>query len=252
MPGVHPTRPLVERQPRRIRLPPHSVGTEVQYVEAESLVVVGANGSGKTRFGLDIESNCEQPRQVYRIAAQRLLEVPDFVNPTDADAAMRGLWYGYEHEAAGPEHRQGSRYGGRPATFTLNDYQRLLQALLSDEYQQSTKFMEAVRSGESQSPPDTLIERLKRVWHSILPHRTLRHRAGRFEVLSADVQPYHSKEMSDGERVLFYLIGQTLCAPSDGLVIVDEPELHLHRAVQSTLWDALEAERAMSRSLLNA
>ena len=49
--------------------------------------------------------------------------------------------------------------------------------------------------------------------------------------------------MSDGERVIFYLIGQALSTPEEGIVVVDEPELHLHRSIQARLWDAIEAER---------
>jgi ABC-type glutathione transport system ATPase component len=49
--------------------------------------------------------------------------------------------------------------------------------------------------------------------------------------------------MSDGERAAFYLIGQTLMAPENSLIIFDEPELHIHRSIMSTLWDELEALR---------
>ena len=49
--------------------------------------------------------------------------------------------------------------------------------------------------------------------------------------------------MSDGERAVFYLIGQTLSAANDSLIIFDEPELHIHRAIMSRLWDELEAAR---------
>lgn len=49
--------------------------------------------------------------------------------------------------------------------------------------------------------------------------------------------------MSDGERAIFYLIGQTLTASPDSLIIFDEPELHIHRSIMSSLWDELEAAR---------
>lgn len=49
--------------------------------------------------------------------------------------------------------------------------------------------------------------------------------------------------MSDGERVIFYLIGQCLAAPEDGIIIIDEPELHLHKSVQTPLWREIEALR---------
>jgi len=49
--------------------------------------------------------------------------------------------------------------------------------------------------------------------------------------------------MSDGERAIFYLIGQTLAAAENSLIIFDEPELHVHRAIMTKLWDELEAAR---------
>ena len=41
----------------------------------------------------------------------------------------------------------------------------------------------------------------------------------------------------------FTLIGEALSVPKDGVFIVDEPELHLHRAIQARLWDAVEIAR---------
>ncbi len=56
-------------------------------------------------------------------------------------------------------------------------------------------------------------------------------------------EAYLASGMSDGERVIFYLIGQCLCAPDQSIIIIDEPELHLHRSIQRRLWDAIEKER---------
>jgi len=49
--------------------------------------------------------------------------------------------------------------------------------------------------------------------------------------------------MSDGERVAFYLIGQVLCAPQNAIIVIDEPEIHLHRAIPANLWDQIEGSR---------
>ncbi len=54
---------------------------------------------------------------------------------------------------------------------------------------------------------------------------------------------YPASSMSDGERVALYLIGHMLLAAPDRTVVVDEPEIHLHEALQSALWDALELAR---------
>jgi hypothetical protein len=50
--------------------------------------------------------------------------------------------------------------------------------------------------------------------------------------------------MSDGERVIFYLIGQCLAAPKNGIIVIDEPELHLHKSVQAPLWAEVEKLRS--------
>ena len=50
--------------------------------------------------------------------------------------------------------------------------------------------------------------------------------------------------MSDGERSIFYMIGQVLvAAEGDPVLIIDEPELHIHRSIMSKLWDELQAAR---------
>lgn len=50
--------------------------------------------------------------------------------------------------------------------------------------------------------------------------------------------------MSDGERVIFYLVGQCLCAPDNAIIVIDEPEIHLHKAIQDTLWNTIEKARS--------
>lgn len=49
--------------------------------------------------------------------------------------------------------------------------------------------------------------------------------------------------MSDGERAIFYMIGQALVAAEGTVLIVDEPELHVHRSIMEKLWDEIEASR---------
>jgi hypothetical protein len=49
--------------------------------------------------------------------------------------------------------------------------------------------------------------------------------------------------MSDGEKVTLYLIAQILQAPENGFIIVDEPEIYLHKTILTKLWDRLEQQR---------
>src|SRR5205823_4559802 len=79
----------------------------------------------------------------------------------------------------------------------------------------------------------------------ILPYREIEITPGKIQTRvknSASVY-YSASEMSDGERVIFYLIGQALAAPKDGIIIIDEPELHLHKSIQTWLWREIQAAR---------
>ena len=49
--------------------------------------------------------------------------------------------------------------------------------------------------------------------------------------------------MSDGERSVLYLTAQVLCVPQDKMLIMDEPEIHLHRSIMNRLWTTLEQFR---------
>lgn len=49
--------------------------------------------------------------------------------------------------------------------------------------------------------------------------------------------------MSDGERVALYLIAQCLCIPQNKTIIIDEPEIHLHRSIMNKLWAEIEKNR---------
>jgi hypothetical protein len=127
----------------------------------------------------------------------------------------------------------------------LSDYETLLQALFGEETRESVKFRQAIKQGEMVEAPETCFDRLQGIWSNLLPHRKL-------VVLDAAVKidptdgvgsRYDATELSDGERVIFYLIGQTLMLSSECVLIIDEPELHVHRALMTKLWDALESAR---------
>ena len=64
-----------------------------------------------------------------------------------------------------------------------------------------------------------------------MPHRRIKFEDGKVLVERTDAAEYHGKEMSDGERIALYLIGQCLCVPDHSIIIVDTPEMHLHKSL---------------------
>jgi hypothetical protein len=185
-----------------------------------------------------------QKDNVHRISAQKSLTMPVVSLSTSVDAARADLLYGYRE--GNFNHKIGNRWGGYPNTFLLNDFEKLLAYLFSDENDTNTKYRQlAKQSRERIEPPETKLDVIQRIWEQVLPHRKLLIGGGKIETKLTDdaAVPYNAAEMSDGERVIFYLIGQALSAPTAGIIIIDEPELHLHKSIQSTLWDKIESER---------
>jgi hypothetical protein len=110
----------------------------------------------------------------------------------------------------------------------LNDYDHLVQALFADQANISLETHKNTRVNTGQPASATKFEQLVEIWDRILPHRKL-------EITGCDdiqalitgtTTKYRAAELSDGERAIFYLIGQTLTAAPDSLIIFDEPELH--------------------------
>ena len=60
---------------------------------------------------------------------------------------------------------------------------------------------------------------------------------------SIESADYSASEISDGERAVFYILGQVLSANEGSILIFDEPELHIHKSIISNLWDEIEKLR---------
>lgn len=207
-----------------------------------SAVFVGANGGGKTRLAVQIEGT--ENLNTHRISAHRALSLNPSVPKISERAALSGLRTGMVDESANVHHRLGQRWQGKMAVSMLNDFDFLVQALFADQANISIKTHKDVRAGKTGPVPPTKFERLVEIWSRLLPHRQLDISGDDINV-TAPTTPnrYKASEMSDGERAIFYLIGQTLAAAENSLLIFDEPELHVHRSIMARLWDELEAVR---------
>jgi len=107
---------------RILQLPP-SISSSLDSVKVRSqssFVIIGANGSGKTRFGVWIEFSSRARDLVHRIAAQKSLSIPDYFSTSSLNAATNLLRYGYHKENLNDEQttpykrRLTCRYTGCP------------------------------------------------------------------------------------------------------------------------------------------
>jgi ATPase subunit of ABC transporter with duplicated ATPase domains len=222
---------------------PDGTGSKIEIQHNGSVVIVGANGSGKSRLGAWIERNADDNIIVHRISAQRALDLPEYAVVKSLEQSLNDLIWGNEDPRyASNQYKWGHRWGNKPETFLQNDYGKVLSSLFARSAERDRKHAEETRLKQVYIPvEDSPIDILVKLWEEILPHRKISLVDGKVSVRdTAYGTEYHGKEMSDGERVALYLMGQCLCAPPGSILIIDEPEIHLHTSIMQSLWNKLE------------
>lgn len=235
----------------KILLPDYN-NTPIEYeVKSNSVIIIGANGSGKSKLGAWIEENNGETN-VHRICAQRNLNFSDFIPLKSYEQATNFVLYGNETEK-----NKGYRWNwGHMTTTLLNDFENVLAALIALDNSQKDVFFAQCRQNEQMkiahpNTPHTVIDDLLSIWDAVFPHRKIKFLDSK--VIATTIQnevdsnqeerSYKGNEMSDGERVALYLIGQCLTIPQNKILVIDEPEIHLHRSIMNCLWSALEKKR---------
>lgn len=230
----------------KIKIP--SINGEEKYIEdKQSIILIGANGSGKTRMSIWIDENNPEI-QIHRISAQKSLNMPPMVSPTELEIAEEKFLYGLTYDdknwlrTAG---KKNNRWGQKPETHLLNDFDMLMEFLVTENYQKSIEYRANHKSGNMQFDNETRLEKIKSIWENVITHRKMKISTGKIEVFEKESpeEYYNGSEMSDGERAIFYFIGEALSVPSGCIIIVDEPENHLHKSILLRLWNAIEIVR---------
>lgn len=229
----------------KIRIP-NWKGKERYIENKSSIVLIGANGSGKTRMSVWIDDNNPEIN-IHRISAQKSLNLPKEISPTEMQAAEKDFLYGTTN---GDESwlrqygKKSNRWGNEPETYLLNDYQKLMRYLMTENYEKSIEYREKHKNGDAEFNNSTRLEKIKEIWEDVILHRKIKICAGKIETSNCNGENYYNgSEMSDGERAIFYFIGEVLCAKENSLIIIDEPENHLHKSILVRLWNAIEASR---------
>jgi energy-coupling factor transporter ATP-binding protein EcfA2 len=141
---------------RSITLPRRS-DTDQKITTKRNLLFVGANGSGKTRLGAWLEMNSPEKDRVLRISAQKSLSMPDTTTPMSIEQAERNLVFGNPTDA-----NKYHRWQNKPATAFLNDYEKLMIFLFSDETEENAKYKVTQRQSAAKvEPPLTRLDKVK-------------------------------------------------------------------------------------------
>lgn len=211
---------------RVLTLPPDKNGRH-QSVDVPSgrLVIIGANGAGKTRFAARLADEADD-RPVFQISA------------------LRGL-YGSSSRTDGIH----ELYSKIPKSLrTLPDsapeLDMLMAVIMHRELVDLLAYKMAASGERTHRPQRTVLDRLISLWQSIFPGNDILVESGQMMFTSDNwSNPFEAPKLSDGERTALYHIGAVLLAPRDATVIVESPEMFLHTTIASTLWRRLEEIR---------
>ena len=243
---------------RMLQLPKHINAAHSQEQEtvlhSGRIVLLGANGSGKSRLGAWIEAALGL--DCVRVTAAKSLEIPEALQIFSEERAFNTYQTGDPTPNAAnqtSERRSQIKYGDKPTSKTVSDYESILQLLFARHNTAAGETRALVRDEKpvsKETMPISVLEQLKEIWDRVLPHRRLNISTFgtlRCEVVgAAGAVAYPAGQMSDGERVMVYQLGKVLLAPNAATIIIDEPEIHLHPALKNAFWDAIESSKPNS------
>lgn len=233
---------------------PGENGEKIEYGtssnSANSVIIIGANGSGKSKLGAWIEQ--QDLENVHRIGAQRNLNFKESVSLKSYEDAEDTVFWGAVEETIFKKNKLRRWNNGKGYTTTMmGDFDDVLSALIAITNLKKDIFFKECRDAEASGTnkphtPVTDLDRLQEIWNEIFPQRQLEYLDTKFSAIlhkGNDIVKYPSPQMSDGERAVLYLAAQVLCVPSGKILIIDEPEVHLHRSIMNRLWFTLEKYR---------
>ncbi|CAD5277586.1 MULTISPECIES: AAA family ATPase [unclassified Imperialibacter] len=203
------------------------------------IVAIGANGSGKTTLSNLFKTYLGDNGVV--ISAQRILLVPNFdsiSNPTYTANELR------DSQARDKTNKHHGEFG-----HLQNEFAILLKNLLADNISAATAYRKRAfelseEGGAIREPTPTNLDKTFTIWNTLIEHRIIDCADGmNITAKPQEGKDYPAVQMSDGEKVMLYLIAQVLQAPANGFIVIDEPEMYLHKTILKKLWDTLEAER---------
>lgn len=194
------------------------------------LVIIGANGTGKTRFANTCVEACGN-RALLLSALDGLYRRRE-ITATEKTASLRKRFNLTMLNVP----------NSMPSTLEL-----MLAQVMHDEMVNLINYKLRLADGYKAQLGRTRLDTLAELWKEIFPGNKVLVDSGKMlfsRVDSQDESSISSVRLSDGERAVLYHIGGVLYAPKNGIIFVETPEIFLHPTITAALWNRLEALRA--------
>ncbi|MCM1254646.1 MAG: DUF4435 domain-containing protein [Duncaniella sp.] len=220
----------------KVILPPR-IGGETPTVDTSDnyqLTIIGANGSGKTRFANRLAADLGP--NAFRMSALKAL-------------------YGKEQEDSNENsidslYHQVVKQSGIIRDDIKGEFERMLALLINEEILNLISFkyqmnVEGAKRNSNNHLQATRLDKMIRQWQKVFPDNKVLIESGKmlFSRESTD-DTYSSAKLSDGERAVMYYIGASMFAPPGAAIFVDSPDMFLHPTSIRAVWDMIEQMRS--------
>ena len=224
----------------KLTIPSPNNGDQQLLLEAgEMLFVLGANGTGKS--SLMFHFNNQHRGRVRKISAHR----QTWMNSDALDMTPSAKVQAEKHiqnDDRTIQSRYRDAYASQRASMTIYeiiDAENVRARAIAAAYDAGD--MDSLEKAGKVEAPITVINEL--LLQSNLPIKITIKANERIVASKHGGPEYSAAELSDGERNALLIAGNVLTAPPGTLLIIDEPERHLHRSIISPLLSQLLERR---------
>ncbi len=215
---------------KSLLLPPLPSGKRISIDDtARQIIIVGANGAGKSRFTAYIAA--ESADKPFQLSALHAIFKHNSGNSGN-DVIDRDYF-----EAI----RQ-----GMPHEDQTSQFERVLALLMRNEMLSLLKFKLHRRNSADAQLPMSALDTVIDLWEEVFPGNKVLTESGQLLFTndsSESREGYAPSSLSAGEKAVLYYTGAMTLAPKRSTVFVDSPEMLLHPTVIRSLWNHIEAMR---------
>ena len=197
-----------------ITLPPRtgSRPLEIDTTGMRHMVIIGANGSGKTRFANRLAADLGT--RSFRLSALKALyKHSEDPSETSIDAL-------YNKAVSGASLLRPDLKG---------EFERVIGLMVNEEMLSLIQFK---YSTDRSTPPSTRLDYVMQQWQKVFPGNRVLVESGRMLFSrDSDSDPYSPSKLSDGEKTVLYYLAAVTFAPKGATILVDSPERSEERRV---------------------
>lgn len=193
------------------------------------VVIIGANGAGKSRFSASLAES-------LGVKAYSLSALHGLYSSLPSDLSKSSVGRLYADAGLCDSHVI--------KTSGVNELDCLMALLMHDEMVNLISYKLSRHAEETCDLPPTRLDTVIDMWQDVFPGNRILIESGSL-LFGRDSDPdrYTALKLSDGERAVIYYLAGVLYAPPEAAIFINSPEMFLHPAIMQPLWSRIEGLR---------